>query len=140
MHEWAIAAIVPGYVAAGYLLARHRPDVVFGWLFLLAGTIAGLAGLGAAYCGAALARGWPAAGWAIWVTGWALPLEGLLGAVAVLYYPDGRIESRRWRQAIWVAVVLVGVSTLLTMVMPGHFILFHDTSRAVRALTNPAGL
>jgi len=140
VHEWAIAAIVPGYVAAGYLLARHRPDVVFGWLFLLAGTLAGLAGLGAAYCGAALAKGWPAAGWAIWVTSWALPLEGLLGAVAVLYFPDGRIESRRWRQAALVAVSLVGVSTLLTMIMPGHFVLLHDTSRPVRALTNPAGV
>jgi signal transduction histidine kinase len=140
VHEWAIAAFVPGYVAAGYLLARHRPDVPFGWLYLLAGIAAGIAGLGAAYCGAALAEGWPAAAWGVWATSWALPLEGALGATAILYFPDGRIERRAWRMAAWAPLALVGASCLLTMVVPGNFVLLHDTSPAVAALRNPAGL
>lgn len=94
VHGWAIAGFVPGYVAAGYLLARHRPQVPFGWLFLSAGLVAAMGGLGAAYCGAALVEDWSGAAWGIWFTSWALPLEGMLAAVAVLYFPDGRIDSR----------------------------------------------
>lgn len=140
VHEWAIAAFVPGYVGAGYLLARHRPDVPFGWLYLLAAFAAGMAGLGAAYCGAALAEGWPGADWGAWVTSWALPLEGALGATAILYFPDGRIQGRAWRMAAWTPFAVVAASCLLTMVVPGNLVLLHDTSPAVGALPNPAGL
>lgn len=140
VHEWAIAGFVPGYVAAGYLLARHRPDVPFGWLYLLAGVAAGVAGLGAAYCGAALAEGWPGAAWGAWLTSWTLPLEGVLGAIAIFYFPDGRIEGRAWRAAAWSPLVVVGASCLLTMVIPGQLVLVHDTSPAVSALRNPAGM
>ncbi len=140
VHEWQIAGFVPGYAVAGYLLARNRPDVPFGWLYLLAGIAAGLGGLGAAYGGAALAHGWPGAPWGIWVTSWTMQLEAVFGAVAVLYFPDGRINSRWWRRVARMPLIVVGASCLLTMVIPGRFVLAHDMSPAVGTLTNPAGV
>jgi two-component system NarL family sensor kinase len=140
VEEWTIAGFTPGYVVAGYLLARQRPDLPFGWVYLAAALLSAGAGLGAAYCGAALAQHWPGAAWGIWFTAWAFPLEGVLAALVMLYFPAGRIRSSLWRRLTSMLVVVVGLSSLLTMIMPGLFVLIHATSPAVHALRNPAGI
>lgn len=68
--EWTIAGFTPGYVAGAFLLAQHRPDLPFGWVYLVAALLSAGGGVGAAYCGAALAQHWPGAAWGIWFTAW----------------------------------------------------------------------
>jgi serine phosphatase RsbU (regulator of sigma subunit) len=95
------------FPTVGVLIARHDPANLVGWLFCIVGAAGGaLLALGAV----ALAEP-PLAGrdWAAWTTEWLYPVT--LGALALvlLYFPDGRLPSRRWRAVNWLLAFALGV-------------------------------
>jgi len=82
--------------------------LLLGWLFLCAGGSVAIAGLGAAYAGAAAVEGWAGVDWGLWIFSWMWQPHAALISIAVLAFPDGRFEDR-WRRglACLVAAVLV---------------------------------
>jgi len=61
------------------------------------------------------------------------PAFGLLG-VALLLFPDGRIPSRRWRPALWLALAGITLNVLGYALRPGPLDAPFDT------VTNPLGI
>jgi serine phosphatase RsbU (regulator of sigma subunit) len=107
-------ALPLAFPVVGALVAGREPANPVGWLF---GAIGVAGGLQLAAGAVALAEpALPGRDWASWLTGWlnAAALGGL--GAALLYFPDGRLPSRRWRAVVWllalaVAGLLVAVSS-----------------------------
>jgi signal transduction histidine kinase len=111
-----------GVPILGGVIAAHRPQNPYGWLWSAAGLILGVSYLAIGYGTYALVvapgalPGGPAAVWVSTVT--AGVASGLL-PFAFLLFPNGRLPSGRWRPVAWTAV-LVGVTVVvLVAVQPG---------------------
>src|SRR5271166_701578 len=104
------------FAAGGTLLALRRPANPVGWLLLLAGVSIGGVFSANVYANWALRNSAPLADFAAWVANWAFaPLVTCLVLLLPLFFPDGRLPSRRWR---W--VLCVDLLYLLPLV-PGTF-------------------
>jgi hypothetical protein len=135
---WAFplyATIVMTWAVSGTFLATRRPDNVVGWILLAAGAGMGLALLG---------QLWAYLSFAAW--NGALPLTvagGILGLLfnpalmlvmlVPLFFPDGRLMSRRWRSVaglllLSAASILVGI-----VIRPGPV-------EGIPVLDNPFGV
>ena len=98
---------------AGALVASRQPRNPIGWLFLvfaLAGAVMADAAQGWAL--QATERGWRGGDTAELLASAGRQPSGLCWILTFLLIPDGRLPSRRWRLAVWVAAV----GTVLTMV------------------------
>ena len=106
---------VAAYAAVGWVVTRQRPANPLGWLFLLVGTLTGLAAVSDALTRHALAMGQPDVWygrWGAWFNAWFwFPLFASATLFTLLLFPDGSL-SRRWRPVLWVSVV---ASALLTL-------------------------
>ncbi|EFC79447.1 sensor histidine kinase [Parafrankia sp. EUN1f] len=139
--EWVFGWLTPGFIVPGLVLARRRPDLAIGWMFLVAGVTTALTGAGAGYADAALARGWPAADWGLWVASWAWQPHLALGAVALFLFPDGHVAARRWRWAATVPLVLTTLAIVLAVIRPGVILITPDRPDGTpTGLVNPVGL
>ena len=129
-----------GFGAVGWLLARRRPANVIGWCFAFGGLVWAAGALGGAWVEIAM-RGHvdmtvlvrllathEVFGWIV-----SMPLSVQL---PLLFLPDGRLPSRRWRPAVWVIVSGVMVGTLGFSTIPG---VIEGTDPALH-LINPLGL
>ena len=106
----------------GALLALKRPENPIGWILSVLGVISAILGIATEYARWALIvrggapGGGPTAAWLVeW--GW-IPLVGGLAMIAAIF-PDGRFLSRRWRNAVVVAIVLAAIPMVLTALIPG---------------------
>ncbi|MFL6181962.1 MAG: hypothetical protein ACJ73J_06590 [Actinomycetes bacterium] len=109
------------YGAVGAVIAYRRPGNPIGWVFLLAGAIAGLGGVTETI---AMEVPSPAQDvtsvqeWALWVQAWFwYPLLMLVTTFTVLLFPDG-LPSRRWRPVLWAAIVSSAGITIAAMFGP----------------------
>lgn len=136
-----IDAVEAGYLFAfllfavvGGVVAGHRPANPVGWLFLAAGGGVLLSSALDAWALVALARDLPGGVWARWAQGWLFSLAWGLGTtVTLLYLPDGRLPSPRWRVPLTVLCGLLAVDTLAGAILPGPI-------GDVAPVENPAGL
>ncbi len=110
---------VPGvaYVVVGFLVATRKPDNPIGWLLLAAGPLFGLPLLAqqyAAYDLLAHSGSLPGARVvAISLNGTWSP--GLLVLLLVAFlFPTGRLPTRRWRAAVWLAAISVTLLFLIS--------------------------
>ncbi len=101
--------LVNGAVCAalGVLIVTRRPRNPIGWLLLIEGTIGAVFNIPEAFVAMrGLLAGAGVHGWVAWVT-WTFNASSGLGAVillvTVMFFPDGRLPSRRWRWALVVA-------------------------------------
>jgi signal transduction histidine kinase len=132
------------YATLGALVARSYPENPIGWLFSGVGLTLGLWVWGLAYAqagqrGAAGLGDLPGAAVAAWVgmiCGTALLPVAL--PIFLLLFPDGRLRSRRWRVALWGAV-LAGAVLLIGVVagVEDHATLLLTAPGWTDALPNP---
>ena len=97
---------------AGYPLARARPENRVGWLLLAGGVAYAFSGAGFALLAWGSHGGESAPGWRVLadLTSLSWPLAVLAFVpLALLFFPDGHLQGRRW---LWAPVVIVGGALL----------------------------
>jgi hypothetical protein len=107
----AIAALV--WAACGWYLTTRRPGVIFGPVALVTGLAHGLAGTGLGW--AVLAtyghHRLPAPAFAMWLWGWAQPIDSVALALIVTLFPEGRRPGglAGWLGLTGVLICVLGV-------------------------------
>jgi hypothetical protein len=104
----------------GALIASRRPQNPIGWILLADGLLWMLLTVIDSYNRYGVARPgsvpFPVTIGALANTLLWVPTAGLLGIYTILFFPDGRLPSRRWRLLAWfsgVVIVLLGVTGML---------------------------
>ena len=96
-------ALVPSALVGGLITSR-RPGNPVGWFFLGTAACFSLTQVAAEYVALGLAGGWAMA----WLMSWLwVPGVMLLLCFVPLYFPDGRLVSRRW---LWLVRLALGFS------------------------------
>ena len=117
---FAVAALA--FATVGALVVARVPDNRIGWIFCVTGAIIGVGDLVFQYADQALFISpdrLPGGSIAAWLQNFGLPPAfGLLG-VALLLFPDGRLPSRRWRPALWLALAGIGLIVVGYALRPG---------------------
>jgi hypothetical protein len=129
--------LVPGFAVVGLVLAVRRPANAIGWLFVAMGLVAAVQAFGFEYAARGLVTApgsLPAALWLAWLAAWTFLLNLPALALLLLWFPDGRLPSPRWRLLPWLlGLAVVGV-TVWVMLQPGPIDL------TVVRIVNPAGV
>jgi hypothetical protein len=116
------------FAVVGALVAAREPRNAIGWLFLSIGGCIAVTLASMQYA----ALDFPGSRWAEWATRW-ISIGPLLQMVFVLlFFPDGKLLSPRWRLAVWLGAV-TGVAMLL-----GTF--FTPYSGEEYQFANPVGI
>jgi hypothetical protein len=120
----------------GALIASRRPGNPVGWLVSSHALFFTLGEFGRQYTifglltepgSLSLARAMASPPYWVWY-------PGLMSLIVFLplYFPDGRLVSRRWRPVAWLAVILTAFLTAFAMVRPG--------GDETRGIPNPLGV
>lgn len=123
-------------VSIAAILCSRRPRNPVGWQLLLGGLIYAATFLGDAYARASLVAGapgaYPGTDWAAWISNiWWVPAIVLMFS-SMLFFPDGRLLSRRWRWVLVVSVTMAGTFAIGTAVANGPL-------TQIAIVDNPAG-
>ena len=136
-HGWPLAPLAgTGYAVMGALIISRYPRHRLGWL-LLAASLLSLTLAADAYSVWVLDADGPGSAYWAHVAAWAAPLLGwpafTAQIIVFLTAPDGRLLSRRWRGAVWLALAGLVLHTLGTLtIRPGEFVVGEDVgNRAV---------
>jgi hypothetical protein len=112
-----LALAFTAYPTVGAIVASRRPGNAIGWLFLSIGILVGVGVLGWAYSEYALGIQGDQTALSVagaWVSSWFwYPTLGLTFLFTLLFFPDGRLPTRRWRPLAHVAAVSLAVMTVL---------------------------
>src|SRR5829696_1387392 len=118
VQETVVAVTFP---ALGLLILSRRPQHSIGWLFCVAGFVAGLdhfCGEYAIYTQQAEPNSLPGGEISAWIVSWLwVPFNAVLVYVALLF-PDGRPPSRRWRSVAWLVGIAVLVGGTVAAILP----------------------
>ena len=118
VQETVVAVTFP---ALGLLILSRRPQHSIGWLFCVAGFVAGLdhfCGEYAIYTQQAEPNSLPGGEISAWIVSWLwVPFNALLVYVALLF-PDGRPPSKRWRPVVWLVGIAVVVGVTVAALLP----------------------
>ena len=125
----------------GWLITHRHPGHRVGFVFLLIGLLTGVGGAAESYSQWAVrgnhasVLGTFCAWFANW---WWYPLLGLVTTLTILYFPTGKLPSKRWR---WLEILVLGsmaTITLVGMIQPR----LRDTEkgRVLYDLDNPVGI
>ena len=129
---WAMGVVAAlAFGPTGVALARARPDLPLGWLFLAVGVVAGSRWWPPSTGSGGSKRGQSSADSALWWGNW-LWVVGLvpIASLVPLLVPDGRLPSPRWRPAL-----VLGVAAALAAGLTFAVVLLLDHARP-----GPAGL
>jgi hypothetical protein len=110
------------FTIVGALIASRRPENPIGWICLVAGLFWTLIALDDQYTAYGLATTgvvpFPAAVVALSQWLWVPPV-GLLSIYLILFFPDGRLPSRRWRPLAWFSGAVMALVSLALALAPG---------------------
>jgi signal transduction histidine kinase len=112
------------FPVVGLLVVRQQPRNLIGWLLLASGVMWGVLGFQELYARLAINL-WPGhlpAGAAVVAVGTSFwwPAIVTLAVFTVLFFPDGRLPSPRWRWFAWASLVACLLGTLVLVVSPGR--------------------
>jgi class 3 adenylate cyclase len=137
---------VIGFLGApilGAVIAAHRPDNPYGWLWCVIGLSLGVTFLAVGYGAYSLVvelGALPGGLAAAWVSSVATALAfGLLPYVFLLF-PNGRLPSGRWRPVAWAAGLVGVVQVVLRAVDPGPIYDFPFVDNPIRFAGAPGEL
>jgi hypothetical protein len=126
------------FMVMGALIVAHQPSNTIGWIFSAIGLLTAIGGLAQEYAEYAYITrpgSLPGAILAVWFTlWWWYPTLFLTLVFTLFFFPTGRLLSRRWRPAFWLAATTTAAITMLAALSPG---LNLDKDHAVR---NPIGI
>jgi len=134
-------AVVPALAIGliGGLIAYRLPNNLMGWILLSAALITGTTAVLSEYLIQALlvARGsLPGIEWVAWANS---VLSGLtypgIVVLMMLFFPDGRLPSARWRWLVWADVVLTAFNAVVGILDP-----IPIQSAGLPPVHNPTGL
>jgi len=114
---WWVAYAV--FSIVGAIVTSRRPDNRVGWLMLVAGAFNALAQAASQYAIWGLVRhpgSLPGASVAAWVTTWTWSPAIAVMVLVLIYFPNGRLPSRRWQWLPWVALSFTTVIVVSTAV------------------------
>jgi hypothetical protein len=102
-----LVVLVFGYAIVGALVATREPQNSVGWLLLGIASSLAVQGFVESYVAVAGRPGTVTLAWiGTWAWRWWLGLTALLALV----FPDGRVLSRHWRPALWIAIASLALS------------------------------
>ncbi|GGP90476.1 sensor histidine kinase [Streptosporangium pseudovulgare] len=105
--------------ALGWLVAHRRPDNLYGWLLLATADCMGLGALGVGLLiSADTGQPTPQLVLAAVLSSLFAPFYGLSWVFVPLFFPDGRLPSRRWRVAAWIAGAAIATHWLGVLLFP----------------------
>jgi hypothetical protein len=122
LYEVLPSAFLLAYSVIGALVASRHPRNPVGWTLCGLSLYAGLIALAEGYAEYFLAgeggsRGWGEA--AAWFANWSwAPFVLVPPTLLLLYFPDGRLPSRRWRLVPWCAGLGITLFTFSVAVEP----------------------
>jgi hypothetical protein len=113
------------FASVGLVVALRRPGNPIGWILCGGALVTGVASVASVYADYAFhVKHGDVAGatLAAWLTAWIWNLGIAPGAIlAPLFFPDGRLLSRRWRAVVWIAAAGIALVSLVPMLRPGRF-------------------
>jgi hypothetical protein len=123
----------------GAVLASRRAGGPIGWICLAVGLALGAGAVTDRYSAYALETNpgtVPGGAYAAWFTSssWVLFI-GLIGVFLVLFFPDGKLPSGRWRPLAWIGGAAMATAWLGVAFTPGRI-----DDVAGEALENPLGI
>jgi two-component system NarL family sensor kinase len=123
-HQAITPLLTIAFSTVGALIASRVPKNPIGWIFLSIGNIYALNGLGSILLiySSAVFENSNALGYQVadWLTNWLwMPAVFLPTTIVLLYFPDGRLPSPRWRFASISAVLGIVIVVLVAMLHPG---------------------
>jgi signal transduction histidine kinase len=107
-HQALIPLTTLAYAGLGGLVASRQPRNVIGWLFLGTALMLSLNALstgGTAYESLAGVNRLPWTDLLLWCTRWAWIPGIVLPGVVLMFFPDGRLPSRRWIPLVWLTAL-----------------------------------
>ena len=116
---FAVAAL--SFSTVGALIVARVHGNRIGWIFWLTGLVLAVGDLAFQWADRGLYiadERLPGATFAAWLPIGVPPAFGLL-ALALLLFPDGRLPSRRWRPALWMALAGIGLVVIGYGLRPG---------------------
>jgi hypothetical protein len=135
--HWIEAIVLAvGFSTVGALVAPRHSQNPMGWIFCAVGLLYAAVHFVAEYAIYALLAApgsLPAGEAAAWVFSWLfVPQIGLTGLLALLF-PDGRVQSIRWRWFAWLIVLATPASMVMAALSPGEII-------GLKPIHNPLGI
>ncbi len=124
------------YPLVGALLVSRRPKNPIGWILCAIGVFAALtaaSGEYATYATMTHPDPLPMAAYMAWLANWAWIPPSILVFMLPLLFPHGRLPSRRWRPALWLAIATMAALILNKALVPGRF-------EEYPSLRNPFGI
>ncbi len=123
----------------GLVVLRRNPRTTVGWLLQAAGLSSSLPAVLWSYAhhGLVIDPGsvpGPEVAAALYEGMWTTTV-GAVGVFVVLFFPDGRLPSPRWRPVAWAAGLAVVTATIVIDLSPGRL-----EEAPVRGLQNPLGV
>jgi len=98
------------YVVVGALVAAHRPRNPIGWIFCVIGLVSKISGVAtdyALYLAAAAPAALRAPSPLLVLANNTWSIAYALAPLALLYFPDGKLLSRRWRVVVWLLALVI---------------------------------
>ena len=108
------------FATIGALILSRSTTHSVGWMFVAIGVTSNIVMVLNRYGLNALIEGRVPEAWAVWITNWlwAPPILAI-GTFVPLYFPDGRLPSRRWRVVSWSSAMLVALVSVAGAFRPG---------------------
>jgi hypothetical protein len=110
------------FAVVGALVASRQPDNKVGWLLLAAGLCIAVNSLGESYARYALVTApgsLPGGLYAAWIQAALFGTVAILGIFLPLYFPTGRLLSRRWRPILWAGIGYLLCAVVGNNLQPG---------------------
>ncbi len=123
-HQAITPLLTIAFSMVGALIASRVPRNPIGWIFLAVGIIYALNGLGSIIMihGSTIFGNSTSLGYQLadWLTNWLwMPAVFLPTTIVLLYFPDGRLPSPRWRFVSLSAVLGIVIIVMVAMLHPG---------------------
>ncbi|MFI1105257.1 sensor histidine kinase [Streptomyces melanogenes] len=138
-HPWAFALGEPvafiAFAVPGLVVAAQRSRNPAGWLLLSCGLGMAVDNLARAYGAYTVVHDLPGGGLAVWAAGWLFVCVSFPFFLLLLFFPNGRLPSPRWRPAVW----YTGVSAAL-MFTEGAFLPGSGAYDYFPSVENPLGI